>query len=301
PPAMPPRPPAPPRELLVTISMAKADRKSQNRLRSPAELKAGIEAAMGKISAPGLQGGKIHSVRKLANGNILVQANTEEQANLLMVHGQEWISHFEPAASIYKETITLVASYVPTTFDPKAEGAKTAVYYDNQGAIPSPSAIKDIRWLHEQKDASVKKLASSLLIVLDNRDAATALIRKSLSLVGTSCPVSLHTPPPVQCFHCQEFGHIAKACSKRKDPASIKCARCAGPHPTRDCACPNTPRCSNTRTCTHIVVCCTNCGGPHKAFANICPVKARAIALAAARQPSPYPSSTDAPRAGSGA
>ncbi|KAJ6617934.1 hypothetical protein B0H10DRAFT_1767803, partial [Mycena sp. CBHHK59/15] len=81
------------------------------------------------------------------------------------------------------------------------------------------------------------------------------------------------TPPPLQCFHCQVYGHMAKACSDSKDPATIKCARCAGSHATRDCECPNTPRCANTRTCTHIMVKCANCGGPHKSFANSCPVK----------------------------
>ncbi|KAJ7933472.1 hypothetical protein B0H13DRAFT_2306570 [Mycena leptocephala] len=37
-------------------------------------------------------------------------------------------------------------------------------------------------------------------------------------VVGTSCPVSYYTPPPLKCYNCQEFGHMAKACS-RKDSA----------------------------------------------------------------------------------
>ncbi|KAJ7656943.1 hypothetical protein DFH06DRAFT_1410437, partial [Mycena polygramma] len=196
PPAPAPRPraPQPPAELLVTISMAKADRKSLNRQRSPAELKVQIETAMGKLTAPGLRDGKVHSVRKLPNGNIRVQANTEEQANLLLLHGQEWISLFEPDACVHRQTHKLVANYVPTTFDPRATGAKSAVYYDNQGTISSPSAILDLYWLHEQKDASVKKSASSLVVVLDDQAAAEGLIRRSLSVVGTSCPVSYYIP-----------------------------------------------------------------------------------------------------------
>ncbi|KAJ7907875.1 hypothetical protein B0H13DRAFT_2273557 [Mycena leptocephala] len=250
PPAARPRAAQPPSELLVTISMAKADRKSPNRQRSPAELKAQIEAAMGKLTAPGLREGKVHSVRKLSNGNILVQANTEEQATMLLTHGQEWISHFEPNACVHHKAHMLVADYVPTSFDPRADGAKTAIYHDNQGTIPSPAAIRDVRWLHPQKDASVKKKASSLVIVLDDAAAAEGLILCSLSLVGTSCPVSYFTPPPLQCYNCQALGHMAKACSQ-KDP---KCAKCAGPHATRECECPNTPRCANARECTHIKV-----------------------------------------------
>ncbi|KAJ7017652.1 hypothetical protein C8F04DRAFT_903081, partial [Mycena alexandri] len=180
---------------------------------------------------------KVHSVRKLANGNILVQANTEEQANLLLLHGQEWTTLFEPDAYIHRKTHKLVANYVPTSFDARAAGAKTAIYHDNQGTIPSPTSIIDVHWLHEQKDASVKKNASSLVIVLDDQAAAEGLIRRSLSIVGTSCPVSYYTPPPLQCYNCQVFGCIAKACSCK--PADLKCARCAEPHATRDCECPN--------------------------------------------------------------
>ncbi|KAJ7732729.1 hypothetical protein DFH07DRAFT_695988, partial [Mycena maculata] len=129
----------------------------------------------------------------------------------------------------------VVANYVPTSFDPKAEGARTAIYYENSGTIPSPSSVLEVRWLHAQKDASVKKSASSLVIILDDRKIADALIHCSLALAGTSCPVSQFDPGPTQCFHCQEFGHQAKACPKRKDPATIKCARCAGSHATREC------------------------------------------------------------------
>ncbi|KAJ7686923.1 hypothetical protein B0H17DRAFT_833898, partial [Mycena rosella] len=100
-------------------------------------------------------------------------------------------------------------------------------------------AIKDLRWLHERKDASVKKNTSSLVIVLEDAAAAEGLIQRSLSVVGTSCPVSYFVPPPIHCYHCQGFGHMAKACSANKDPPSIKCAKCAGSHATRDCECPN--------------------------------------------------------------
>ncbi|KAJ7666399.1 hypothetical protein B0H14DRAFT_3695198 [Mycena olivaceomarginata] len=210
--------------------MAKADRKSPNRQLTPAELKAQVEMALGKLTAPGLCDSKVHSVRKLANGNIRVQANTEEQAKLFLLHGQEWTTLFEPDAYVHRETFKLVANYAPTTF------IRRRTNYDNQGKIPVPSAIRDVYWLHDQKDASVKKAASSLVIVLGDAAAADTLIVRSLSLAGTSCPVSYYTPPPLQCYHCQEDGHMAKACSARKDPATIKCTRCAGPHVTHDCA-----------------------------------------------------------------
>ncbi|KAJ6454734.1 hypothetical protein C8R47DRAFT_928416, partial [Mycena vitilis] len=176
---------------------------------------------------------KVHSVRKLANGNILVMAHNEEQAKLLVLHGNDWITSFEPNAELHRKKYYVKADYVPINFDPKAAGAASAIYYENAGTLSSPSSVLETRWLHEQKDAS--KSASSLVIVLDDEKAADALIHRSLALMGTSCPVSKFEPGPPMCFHCQGHGHMAKACPKGKDPTAVKCARCAGSHATRDC------------------------------------------------------------------
>ena len=104
------------------------------------------------------------------------------------------------------------------------------------------------------------------------------------------CKVSKFVPPAIQCFHCQKFGHVAKACPLLSDSTALKCARCAGNHPVRDCHCPSRTKCSNARLCTHIKVQCANCGGPHKSISNACPIKAEAQATLAARwdNGSPY-------------
>ncbi|XP_077536120.1 uncharacterized protein LOC144148455 [Haemaphysalis longicornis] len=67
-------------------------------------------------------------------------------------------------------------------------------------------------------------------------------------------PVELLTARNLQCGHCYNFGHVRSACR-----GAARCARCAGAHPTQDCAAPGLR--------------CCNCGGPHWATATRCPAR----------------------------
>ncbi|XP_046986986.1 uncharacterized protein LOC124566802 [Schistocerca americana] len=54
----------------------------------------------------------------------------------------------------------------------------------------------------------------------------------------------------VQCFRCQQFGHVAKYCRRNQ----VACMKCAEPHDTRDCTKPR-----------DVAPKCANCGGKHVA------------------------------------
>lgn len=226
----------------------------------------------------GLANTAVHGVRRRSNGSVLVQAQSEAQAQLLLRHADGWVEHFAADASIERKSYVVSAAAVPTTFDPRAPAAREAIYLSNQGTIPSPDSILSVRWLHEHRLLTAAKADATLVIALSDPSVADTLIYRSLSICGALCPVRKFSPPPLQCFRCQEFGHVAKACPHLLEPSSLKCARCAGNHPTRECLCPAKTKCSNIRHCTHIKAHCANCGGPHKSVAGCCPVKAAAQA-----------------------
>ena len=168
------------------------------------------------------------------------------------------------------------ASAVPTSFDPSAPNARGAIYEANQACIPSPSSVLSVRWLHNRRPDRNAKSASTLVLAVAERATAEALVKRHLNVGGTCCLTAHYTPPALQCYYCQAFGHIAKACPHISDPSRQKCGRCAGNHGIRECHCPATPKCANARACLHIEARCANCNEPHKAFSNACPVKARA-------------------------
>ena len=60
-----------------------------------------------------------------------------------------------------------------------------------------------------------------------------------------------YNPPPLRCYNCNRYGHIARNCR-----SSQRCKKCGDKHSHAGCT--NSPRCSN-------------CGGPHSAAYGGCP------------------------------
>ncbi|CDO77911.1 hypothetical protein BN946_scf184572.g2 [Trametes cinnabarina] len=278
-----PRPPSGPKELEVVISLPRGPR-SSSRNTSPTELKARVDAALVSSGVPELAGVVTQGVRRRADGCLVVRAQSEPQAKLLQRFDDAWVKHFESDASLRRPTFALTVAAVPTAFDPNAKSARQAIYEANSDVIPSPDSVVSVRWLHNRPPSSVRsKSAASIVVVVSERSTADMLIWRGLYLYGTWCNTCKYVPPAMQCYHCQAFGHISKACPHLADSNHLKCARCAGNHAVRDCHCPAATKCTNIRTCTHIQVRCANCGGPHKSVSSTCPVKAEAQSSIAAR------------------
>ena len=60
-----------------------------------------------------------------------------------------------------------------------------------------------------------------------------------------SFPVRPYVPPPLWCYKCQRYGHIAMACK-----GTQRCAKCGGEHRFEDCG-------------DNVQAKCCNCGGQH--------------------------------------
>lgn len=78
-------------------------------------------------------------------------------------------------------------------------------------------------------------------------------------LIGYMCyEVRPYVPPPLRCFKCQRFGHVASVCKGKQT-----CGRCGGNHEYGKCA-------EGTK-----LKCC-NCGGEHSSAYRGCEVSKRA-------------------------
>ena len=282
-PARPPR--DGPRHLDVTIGIPLASRSDSLAKLSAAQLKNEVDAALDGSGIAGLKDTRVRGVRRLPTGSLLVRASSEEQADLLFRHDGAWLPHLRSlrGARVERKSYMLIASSVPMDFDPSAPSAAESLWLENSGTVATKGAIRDLRWLHAGRSQSSLKREGSLVFSVADATAADQLIYSSLSVRGALCSVSKFVPPPMQCFSCQQFGHVAKACPHATSASSIRCARCAGTHALRDCLCPAKTKCSDARHCTHIKVQCANCKGPHKSFDSKCPVKALEQGKVAAR------------------
>ena len=68
-------------------------------------------------------------------------------------------------------------------------------------------------------------------------------------------------PPPMRCFKCQRYGHVAANCSGKE-----RCGKCGGNHQYGQCG-------------EGAVRKCCNCGGDHSAAYGGCPVRKRAASV----------------------
>lgn len=70
--------------------------------------------------------------------------------------------------------------------------------------------------------------------------------------------VRLYVPPPLRCFKCQKYGHVAAVCKSKQ-----RCGRCAGEHEYGKCE-----RGAKLKCC--------NCGGEHTSAYRGCEASKRA-------------------------
>lgn len=70
-----------------------------------------------------------------------------------------------------------------------------------------------------------------------------------------------YVPPPVRCYKCQRYGHIAKVCHGKQ-----RCGKCGGEHEYGQCG-------------DNDVKKCCNCGGDHTAAYGGCPARKQAVVI----------------------
>lgn len=70
-----------------------------------------------------------------------------------------------------------------------------------------------------------------------------------------------YVPPPIRCFKCQRFGHIATACKSK-----LRCAKCGGEHEYGKCE-------------RGVKIKCCNCGGEHSAAYKGCDAHKKAVQI----------------------
>ncbi|XP_042147152.1 uncharacterized protein LOC121836337 [Ixodes scapularis] len=106
-------------------------------------------------------------------------------------------------------------------------------YFKNLGVISVQRKISYRR----QGDGNVehRKTESVLLHFRPDQPMPTRVL-----LGFTSHSVDEYFGPPVQCYHCQRYGHIAQYCRGPR-----RCKVCAGPHHHKTCTNRQDPKCAN--------------------------------------------------------
>ncbi|OAQ61311.1 reverse transcriptase [Purpureocillium lilacinum] len=144
----------------------------------------------------------------------------------------------------------------------RVDHVNRAAILDEMGAVLTGAAealgkendvqIEKIGWLSNSDPP--KAYGSMVVYLTKDSDVKRLLGEQYFHVEGESGTVKAweRRYRPVQCFHCQQIGHIARNCSKPQ-----VCAKCAteGHH---------------HKTCNETTYKCALCGGPHESYSRNC-------------------------------
>lgn len=179
-------------------------------------------------------GGKNVEVKGAASlpfGSIKLFTATRAEATWLLENRASWSTLADPDLITTPAVFPVVVDSVPMEFYDDTEGIVEIL--TSQNPIPA-SKIHSIRWLSKQHDGQT---SGSILINLLDKELTTGMIRGSVYFEGCSLRVRAYKKSRVQCFRCQEPGHISLQCKN-----VLLCKNCGASHDSRTCPSPKPVR-----------------------------------------------------------
>lgn len=170
--------------------------------------------------------GNIQRATFLGNGRLLIYAKSEEQRKIILK----------------KTTLNnlKISVHVPGTKSRARgviSGIPTSVSVEEIKETLSQYGVTEVKRLTKGKE----KIDSLSILLTFDKD-----LPARVQMGYMSYTVREYVPPPLRCFQCQRFGHVASQCRGK-----VRCAKCGGDHDYGKCE-------------AEVLKCC-NCGGPHSA------------------------------------
>jgi len=157
--------------------------------------------------------GEVLSAKKLRNGYLLVECIDEEQqkkaVKITKMNGQV----VKGVIASDKEMIRGVITGIPVK-----DSIEELI-----GNIKNVK-IKEAKYLKMKRDGVLSDSLSILLTFDENRLPEKVLIG------FMSYNVRVYIPPPLRCFKCQRYGHVAAVCKGK-----IRCSKCGEEHKYGEC------------------------------------------------------------------
>ncbi|KAI4526964.1 hypothetical protein K523DRAFT_204725, partial [Schizophyllum commune Tattone D] len=161
----------------------------------------------------------LHGVRKVSADTIVLQAKSKEDAVVIDSEEQAWATRLASGVSVSRRGVPVVIHGVSSNFNTDSAIAQELLYNANPHLIAHPRHILRVRPLHGSRGSRSTKSKQSIVVTVDSYDLASRLVDHNTSVLGEACHTELYTPPPIQCFSCQDFGHKAFACPHKDNPS----------------------------------------------------------------------------------
>lgn len=188
--------------------------------------------------------GEVRFVKTLRDGNLLIICRDRVQQNGLMKCKSLLGKEVKPQVWEDRRKVMGVISGVSTEITEEE-------IRDNVRGV----RVTRVKRLPFTRDG-VKGPSLSVLLILEEDK-----IPERVRIGYVSYIVRPYIAPPMRCFKCQHFGHIAAACKSK-----LRCAKCGGEHEYGKCE-------------RGAKIKCCNCGGEHSAAYKGCDAHKKAVQI----------------------
>lgn len=197
-------------------------------------------------------------IRRLPSGDIELQIASVENKRWAEDHS-DWTKALATSAETARRTYAVMAHAVRIAdIDISNQSEAIQGILEQNSKMHKNASILRVSWI--KKAAEIKKAFSSLIIETASPNTANDFIKNGLIFNQEikTCEYFCKESRILQCFNCQQYGHMTRAC---RNPT--RCGHCAGAHNTRECS-------DQGRTQKK----CASCGKPgHEAWARECHIR----------------------------
>ena len=185
--------------------------------------------------------GEVMSAKVLRNGSMLIKCRDREQQGKAKTMSTVEGKKVECSLFSGRKLVRGVVTGIPVRISAE----------DVKGNITN-ARISDVKRMKANRNG-IKEDSLSVLITFDEKSLPEKI------LIGYMCYyVRPYVPPPLRCFKCQRFGHVAAVCKGKQ-----RCGRCGGDHEYGKCE-------------EGAKLKCCNCGGEHSSAYRGCEVSKKA-------------------------
>lgn len=208
----------------------------------------------------------IIAARRTARADVILLMESIEARKELEA-ANEWVKSVTPSAKILRQTFQVAVHGVCVdAVDTNCQEAAIEILKKDNCRLHPGLEIASVTWPSFAFRPDVygrKKRYSTLVLEITNPEMANRLVAEGFleSENPLLCEKWERTGDPRQCYNCQEYGHMAAACTNK-----TKCGRCAGPHQSQDHGI-NKPG----------EVQCSVCPGKHESWSKNCEIRRKEI------------------------
>lgn len=239
----------------LTIRIRTSEDKAKLRRHTSAELRDRIHRTSHPFSR------QVIAVSKLPSEDLEVITSTVE-ARQGLEQETSWLKTLAEQAHIQPKSFPILVHGVRVAAV-NTENQQTAIHLITAENNTLHPTLRITRATWPKTVAQHKKLFASLIVDTASAEQANDTLSKGLVIEGIlhDCEIFHSRARMTQCFKCQGYGHVSKACRNQ-----ARCAHCAGHHNTKEC------KNSADPTKTRCAACDTQ---GHKAWMAICPRRAK--------------------------